>query len=166
MQQKTHDAIQDTIRKNIAKYGWHSFGIFPTKDDSPDKANFTYTVGLREKGFPELIIIGLPNESAHALIGDAIKQFERNGVPKDGQVDATLANMPLVYREVPTEEAAKEHTCWVGNYYKNNDYKVIQIVWPDRAGLLPWEPGCDARMAMIQSEIVDWRRDALATPVH
>ena len=121
-------------------------------------APFGYSIGMAEHGLPEFIIFGLEN-AAHALISSAIREMrdDLKAAPADGSVTNELATVPMVYRDVPAEDAAKEHTVQAEVRY-GRAVPVVQIVWPDRNGRFPWDPGCEPAVARVQSEIVDWTR--------
>lgn len=140
----------EIIAGNIKEHGWH--GQCSTRNGSP----FNYSIGMTEKGLPELLVIGLPPEIGHAIIREAIDHM-KDHAPADGEIDNEIANLPSVYREVPADQAAKHYTCWVENYYRRPG-RVMQIVWPDKAGKFPWEKECDPRMARIQCGVIDWTK--------
>src|SRR5215204_4600967 len=136
--------IQQDIAENIVKYGWHFMGVFSPADDPKPLAPFGYSIGMAEHGLPEFIIFGLRQDQAHAVVSNAVSEMRDNlkAAPADGHVTNELASVPMIYRDVPAEDAAKEHTVQAEVRY-GRAVPVVQIVWPDRDGKFPWEPGCD-----------------------
>ena len=35
-------------------------------------------------------------------------------------------------------------------WYSGDEYRVVQLAWPDRNGWLPWESGFDHRLLLAQ----------------
>ena len=159
--------IQQDIAENIAKYGWHFMAVYSPADDSEPLAPFGYSIGMAEHGLPEFIIFGLDTNVAHSLISSAIREMrdDLKAAPADGSVTNELATVPMVYRDVPAEDAAKEHTVQAEVRY-GRAVPVVQIVWPDRNGKFPWDSGCEPAVARLQSEIVDWTHEDVPGRMH
>ena len=127
-----------TIRFNIKKYGWHLTGVGPS-ESSP---NFTYSIGLTEKGFSELIIFGLPMKlSAYFInmIGNELlggKAFKQD-VSHFGY---TEGNHPFMLLDV-SQNVANKYMFDTKNYYSN--YKTQQFIWTDSKSKYPWEKNFD-----------------------
>ncbi|HEX2172884.1 MAG TPA: DUF4262 domain-containing protein, partial [Dehalococcoidia bacterium] len=132
--------MQQTIRDNIAKFGWHAQEVFPTPDDPGYP--FTYTIGLTDKGHPELIVFGLPGDAAHKVLIAALWKLEHGEVKEGELTDEILRRYPVVFRELPADKAAEDHTFQAAVYY-GRPVRFMQIIWPDRAGRFPWHPDCD-----------------------
>lgn len=128
------------IPEHIKTFGCTVLAIAPEKG-SP---GFSYTVGLHEQGFPELLTIGLPAVTAHHILMSAYTRMKSSGeVPKDGDILADVCNSPLIWKKVAP---GNDMTLWAFDYYPNDEVEVMQIVWPDRAGLFPWQDGHDEQM--------------------
>lgn len=55
------------MREMVAQNGFGVLGVFPDPD-YPESFWFSYTVGLTEKGLPELVVTGMPSKPAHTLL--------------------------------------------------------------------------------------------------
>ncbi len=145
---------RDYIEHCIRKAGWAGIGV------SGDPG-WNYTIGLTERGQPELVVFGLPPAIGHAVLANAITRLDdiRDGAMLDGIATA----YPAAFREIPSEEANDRFLVQANHFY-GRTVPVIQLVWPDRAGLFPWQRGCDARMASMQSQVVDFRAEAGPAP--
>jgi flagellar hook protein FlgE len=53
------------VQKMIGEHGWAVIGVFPTAQD--DGVPFAYTVGLTDKGLPELAVYGLDPVTGGAI---------------------------------------------------------------------------------------------------
>lgn len=117
----------------IAKHGWMVQGVFPTRND-PD-APFAYTVGLTAAGLPELVISGLSAETSCALLNNAARRSLGEEF-KPGQVLDGIASVPFRVVDAPSAEVNMAH-----HLYEDRDVRALQLVWPDKGGAYPGEPG-------------------------
>ena len=129
------DKSEQKVIDDIANFGWHCVNILA----DGEHVAYSFTVGLfHSYGHPELIIFGLPSETAHqvlAIAADAAK----SGSPLDlaQTTDALLNNYHCCFAEVPLTEYY-EHVGYCRWYYQGNDFPLYQIIWPSRSGLFPW----------------------------
>lgn len=129
--------VLDSTRADIAKFGWSVIGVFPTAEEPG--VPFSYTVGLSGKGLPELAMYGLPVRTGHQLLNMVARQMVDAGVPlATGQrIENVLEN------DVALVAVAMTNTTdlnLVREVY-GSVAAAVQLCWPDRDGLLPWEQG-------------------------
>lgn len=128
-------SVQEHLKALIEEYGWAIQGVFPTEDHPGPY--FDYTVGLHLKGLPELVIYGLPHQSAAKLLNQlALKQIEEGPLTPGQRLEDELKNGLDLY----TLDATHDHECFQAQYMAKEDITVIQIVWPDQNNKFPWEP--------------------------
>lgn len=99
---------------------------------------FTYTVGLTGRGLPELWLGTLAPEQAGPILNAAAKQTAL----EPGPLDLGFSVPFRIRGPVDVDEAA------VGvarQMHPLSDVVVLQVLWPDEAGLFPDEPGYDER---------------------
>lgn len=125
------------LLQNIDSFGWQCTSVAPRVGD--EGGSFSYTVGLyRSYGTSELILIGLPGKTAHAIFSIYVDRL-RAGDPisLDAPSDALLQGYPCVF--VPSSrERYGEYLLSALWYYAETDFPVHQLVYPDREGRLPW----------------------------
>lgn len=116
---------------------------------------FAYSVGLTETyGSPELLIFGVGDKVAipvfHAVV-DRIKGGERF---PNGAVLEKVLNVPCVIKAV-SDSIARKYALNVLKRYEGaaTSPTFQQIVYPDQAGVLPWEAGYSEKMRQIQTEL-------------
>ncbi|WP_170226461.1 DUF4262 domain-containing protein [Rudaeicoccus suwonensis] len=117
----------------IDRYGWAVRHVAAGDGRPP----FSYTIGLTALDHPEMVMVGMPREPAHAflnLAGDAIKAGRtfQHGEITDALTDG--AGIGII-----TVVAAEELTA-VAQVY-GVPVQALQLIWPDSKGWLPWEPG-------------------------
>jgi hypothetical protein len=119
----------------IDRFGW---GVL---HDGPGPASgeprLSYTVGLTTLGHPEVVTVGLPFEAAEKflnLVGESIRAGNRweHGTTTHQFTDA---DSPVVF--LRAEDTGRLSA--VAQLYGRAD--VLQLVWPDSTGKLPWEEG-------------------------
>jgi hypothetical protein len=130
------------IQKNIEEFGWHFLFIFDQDQLHPV---FAYSVGFEASyGHPEIVIFGLPKNTAHAILSDIAKSisegesFEPNrkysGV-LDGEYEALFK--PIA------EDNYSQYLGTAVEFYCR-PFRALVMFWPDSSNVLPTEPGCTA----------------------
>ncbi len=101
---------------------------------------FAYTVGLYSSyKHPELLVYGLPRETAHAVLSIAARAAaDGNPLNLSEPTDELLEGYPCVFVQVPRDQYP-EHVGCARWYYQGDDFPVQQIVWPSNAGHFPWQ---------------------------
>jgi hypothetical protein len=130
-------AVLDDTRAKIAAHGWTVIGVFPTPEDPGP--SFAYTVGLSGKGLPELAIYGLHTQIAHSLANEVARRMVESGtaLQTGDRIEGVLVD------DVPLVAVAMTDTTdlnLVREVY-GAGAAAVQLVWPDGAGVLPWEDG-------------------------
>jgi len=148
--------MRDRATADIARFGWSMIGVFPTDDNDSIQTYFCYTVGLWQTyGQAELVTLMLRPEVAnavvHGLVDDHLKQGERY---VHGQTaDDLIRDFSVHFRTVPV--ASERYTLSAARaYYGHDEFDVLQMVLPDKAGKFPWDAGVDPAMRTIQDDIL------------
>lgn len=137
------------VASDIERVGWSAISVFPCADDPPGSPAFTYSVGLRDRDHPELIVFGLDPRVAHGMIREVYGMVVHEGVTfRDGdRVGKVLVGYDVIFRALPPDGRplliAKRH-------YGVDELPALQIVWPDEQGRHPGDDGCDAAVVLVQ----------------
>lgn len=126
----------------IAQHGWMVQYVFAAAgDEDSGVAGFSYTVGLHERGLPELIVFSLPAEIAGKLLNDIAMLLCENA-DAVGQVTLDDWPMPFVLDSADSGLASQHAT---GAWQRSaQQARFLQVFWPDRHGMWPWQPQCVA----------------------
>lgn len=134
--------LQKAIKDNIDQHGWHLQYVFG--DEARKSKPFFYTIGLTDMGLPEMILVGgIPTHYAHAIISDLMRKWKGEGFKNETRYDiigtSTGAKMPVEIAELYTGDGRlrSEYAIQAFEYYKGQDIRFAQILWPDREGNLP-----------------------------
>ena len=136
------DAIERKLREDVEKHGWHVLNVLSKGGTSP---GWSYSVGLFHTfGHPEIVVVGLPPDTGHAIINDVGAAIRAGRRLEDGMVDAGfLEGYDSLFRQVPASRY-ESHFGRAIDFYGGTDFPVLQLVYPDREGRWPWEEGVAA----------------------
>lgn len=127
----------------------------PDPDWDPPRAGYTYTIGFRDHtGFPDVVVFGLTPVAARGLIGLVAETLGAGTeIPIGVEVVGLLDN------ELRCEFARVDVSEWsplfstASAWYRGEPFEMVQLVYPDRKGFMPYEPGFDQRMRFAQPVI-------------
>lgn len=130
-------AMFDKINSDIASMGWSGMGIWATETSHP----FTYSCGLNQQGKPDVIVVGLDPRMGHLIIQDLLKMDQPLEAGREYDRVIQGYNVRLVEA---TEEMRGEMTASMSVAVENGveDFRALQIQWPDKENRLPGTPGC------------------------
>ena len=134
----------------IREHGWFNTRVL-AEEGSP---GFSYTTGFwLNRGLPEIILFSLPKETTHGIFWDLFRDLEKGAPPPTGiPVPGVFGNADAYFFPVAPEHSA-EHLRWSGWFYGSDDFPCLQLVWPDRAGLFPWQEGFEERFRADQPDL-------------
>lgn len=139
---------------DVDEYGVHIVHV-PENDDG--EPGFSFTVGLWHSfEQPEIVVFGLPEEVAHDLLNSiADEAAEDKKFLSDTRHEELLVGYAVRFVAVPKERYGDYlgSAMWA---YEGADFPCVQLVWPDKQGRWPWEPG--VREGFAESQPVLGRR--------
>jgi hypothetical protein len=134
-----HDAAaENKIISDVEKYGFH-VAIVPGDGYSP---NFAYTIGLyKTYGYPELICFGLNQDLLHSVLWSGKELLD-----KQPMLDQSLGYPDFLgdydVRFLTVDKAWYKYYFGYGIWFNQSwKFPALQIVWPDKQALFPWEEG-------------------------
>lgn len=130
------DQLLMTTKLNIEKFGLQVIMV----DSTSYSPSFAYSIGLWESyNHPEIICFGLPKDLGHAIIND-VAEIIKNGEKINEQKiytdifkDSRAAFLKVDQRNIDDYFGAAL------NFYQENSFDALQLVWTDRNDRLPWE---------------------------
>lgn len=134
-----HDAeAEKQIISDVSEYGFH-VALFQGDGYSP---SFAYTIGLfKTYGYPELICFGLNLDLLHSVLWSGKELLDQNSAP-----NLTVGYPDFIgdfdVRLLPVNKAWYRDYFGYGGWFNGGwDFPVLQIVWPDKQALFPWQEG-------------------------
>jgi len=147
---RRHDRGEAFIVEAVQEYGW-AVELIEAGEGEAEPA-FAYTVGLYQSfGAPELIVFGLAQEVMHEMLntcGERIKAGET--LPVDEPFAGVLEDYAVKLRRVHAPESFREHVGYAIWFNDGKPFPLLQLVWPDKAGRFPGEPGVNPSLAKLQ----------------
>lgn len=152
-----HIPHAEKIEWMIDTHGWAMEPVAARTDTDPPFAGYVYTIGYPEAfGFPEVVVFGLTPAAARGLF-DMIAGLLRGGteipvgVELAGLFDNDLRCMFASLAPEAVHALLNTAVAW----RKGRPFEAVQLLWPDRNGFLPTEPGFDRRMVLAQPVVAD-----------
>ena len=131
----------DTIN-NVETYGCQCLHVRPTCTDRAD-LGFSYTIGIFDtSGKAEVITVGLDVETAGYLLNEAARRL-RSGIDLTiGRHGDMIGDVECEFRPVSSRWAkhVMNLAMW---YYGEDEFPVLQAVYPDLENRFPEERGFD-----------------------
>jgi Domain of unknown function (DUF4262) len=128
--------FNDSLIKNIKEFGFSIIQIH----ESDYLPSFAYTIGLWENyNHPEIIGFGLRIETLHEIINDIAVLIKKGDIIKLNQNYSELFESGRAeFIEVDNRNIIDYFGTAI-NHYDHENFKAIQLVWPDRNNKFPWE---------------------------
>jgi hypothetical protein len=127
----------------------------PDLDSDPPRAGYTYTIGLPAHiGFPEVVVFGMKPVNARGLIG-LVRDLVRDGteIPLGVELVGLLDNdLRCVFAPVDLADWGPLFETGAA-WYRGEAFELVQLLYPDPNGFLPYEAGFDQRRVVSQPVI-------------
>ncbi|MFK5951003.1 MAG: DUF4262 domain-containing protein [Methylococcales bacterium] len=139
------DESMKMVREAIMKYGWSCMGVV-----SGPLPGFTYSIGFATLSHPEIVITGIDHASSQSLLRAIYKRIKDEDLTlQDGDELNDIASMPVRFVKV-SGRGKTNNIVQAYNYYKNWDFDVLQMIWPDTKGVFPGEDGFEDKFVSLQ----------------
>jgi hypothetical protein len=129
--------------------------VLPDATTVPPRPAYAYTIGFPALvAFPEVVVFGLTPVAARGLLG-LVADARRGGtvIPVDVELVGLLDN-DLRCRFSPVDlEVWGEWFATAAAWYGGEPFELVQLIYPDRNGFLPYEAGFEQRMRLAQPVI-------------
>jgi uncharacterized protein DUF4262 len=147
---KAESAYDQKLLDDVTKIGWHHVHV----ESEGKQPAFAFSLGFYANyGQPEIIVFGLEPETAQQLlniaairIAGAKSKYDTYKAYDDIAQGMRIAFVPVAKQHLP------EYFGYGRWFYQSQrgEFPALQMVWPDRRGRLPWEPGYDTRFSALQ----------------
>jgi hypothetical protein len=104
--------------------------------------SFAYTIGLFQTyGYPELVCFGLPLDLLHSVLWEGKRLLDKHPKPDLATGYPDFLEGFDVRLVTVDEKRYSDYFGYAGWFYKSWDFPALQIVWPDKQSLYPWDEG-------------------------
>jgi hypothetical protein len=139
------EKLHQRLRDRIGKRSWTVLEVLPDQGGPV----FYYTVGLTAMGLPELLVFGLDPATGQKALENVAEKLVRGLPAVDGiLVRDVLRNVPVSLREM-RQVKADSHMRYANEFFPGA-VRGMQVIWPDTAGVFPWQQNFDQSMAVYQ----------------
>jgi hypothetical protein len=130
---KTLDDYLALLREKILAHGW---AVQYVEDD---RRPFAYTIGLHDRGLPELLVTGLAPRHATWLLNTFARRTLLGRRPAPGN----QVSLPAGTRVELVGVAQPDAHLYMAVAIEGPGIEAVQLVWADDRGRWPWAPGFD-----------------------
>lgn len=125
------------IAQHIAEYGHSILGVVD------DKETFFYTIGRAIRGEPEfLLVANVHPEVGTDLLNTLSKLCKSSAEELNGEI-IMLGGYYGIRLLWANDTVRQDYTIQAGQFLEREDYDVVQVLIPDKAGRYPGDPACD-----------------------
>ena len=154
--QAPEDRLDEGERDFVGKvkqYGWMQTDV--SGDDIGPGFSFTTGFWVNAQQ-PELILFGLKSEIVHDVFWDLFRDSQKGKAISVGvRTDEVFGNLPAYVFPV-ARRFYKQYLGWSAWFYACSDeFPCLQIVWPDRDGIFPWQKQFNKAMAGDQPDLTE-----------
>jgi hypothetical protein len=145
----------EKIEWMIETAGWAIESVPAQIDSDPPVPGYSYTIGFPSAfGFAEVLVFGLAPVAAKGVF-ELTAELLSGGtvIPLGVELTGLFDNgLRCVFAPVDLDEWSDLVATAVA-WYRTAPFEVVQLLWPDRRGVLPTEPGFDPRVRNAQPVI-------------
>lgn len=149
--------VLDKIEWMIETHGWALETIAADPSTDPPTAACAYSIGMRAAvDFPDVVVYGLAPAAASGLVA-LVADARRGGtvIPIGDELVGLLDNdLRCVFAPIDPADAAERFRTAV-SWYRTEPLDMVQLLYPDRNGFLPYEVGFDQRLRFAQPVVGD-----------
>ncbi|MBI5087680.1 MAG: DUF4262 domain-containing protein [Actinobacteria bacterium] len=145
----------EKIEWMIETAGWALEPVPADLESDPPTPPYAYTIGFPTTfGFPDILVFGLTPVAIRGLV-DMVAGLLRGGT----EIPVGVELVGLFDNDLRCVFAPVDLSTWGGlvevatAWYRGVEHPMVQLLWPDRNGFLPTEPGFDRRVVNAQPVI-------------
>lgn len=145
----------EKIEWMIETAGWALESIAANTEHDPPTPAYAYSVGMPSAvGFPDVAIFGLTPVAANGLV-TLVADACRGGteIPLGVELVGLLDNeLRCMFAPIHLEVWGP-YFATAASWYEGKSFEMVQLMYPDRNGFMPYEAGYEQRMRFAQPVI-------------
>ncbi len=147
-----HIPHAEKIEWMIETNGWALEPVAPRAEVEPPTPSYAYTIGVPDLvDFPDIAVFGLTPAAANGLVGLCIDALRGGTEIPFGLELIGLLDNELRCMFAPIDLG--QHDGWFGTaaaWYRGEAFSMVQLLYPDRNGFMPYESGYEQRLRLAQ----------------
>lgn len=146
------DQFERPFVAKVREHGWFRTGIL-SDSEGP---GYSFTTGFwLSVAQPELIMFSTKANIAHEVLWNLFRDAKAgHPLPVGTRTDRVFANLSA-YAFPVAKRFYADYLGWSRWFYGGVGFPCLQLVWPDRAGIFPWEKGFDPAFAEDQIDLAE-----------
>jgi hypothetical protein len=145
----------EKIEWMIETKGYAVEPVAPNPETDPPSPAYTYTIGVPAAvGYAEIAVFGLTPVASSGLL-DLVVDACRGGteIPLGVELVGLLDNdLRCLFAPIDLEQWREMFSTAIA-WYRGEPFDMVQMLYPDRNGFMPYEPGFDHRLRFAQPVI-------------
>jgi hypothetical protein len=147
-----HIPHAEKIEWMIETNGWALEPVEARVDTDPPTPAYAYSIGLPAAvGFPDVALFGLTPVAANGLV-TLVADACRGGtdIPLGVELVGLLDNdLRCLFAPIDLDTEAHLFST-AAAWYRGEPFSMVQLIYPDRNGFMPYESGFEQRMRLAQ----------------
>lgn len=147
-----HIPHAEKIEWMIETNGWALEPVAARPDLDPPRPSYAYSIGMPDAvSFPDVVVFGLTPVASNGLV-TLVADACRGGtdIPIGVEVIGLLDN-DLRCMFAPVDVSARPDLFEVAvSWYQGDAIEMVQLLYPDRNGFMPYEAGFEQRLRLAQ----------------
>lgn len=137
MNVKEKEEYHKKVDECIRDFGYYSTYVF-----GKTKPSFCYSTGIfKSFNIPEVFISSLPQNLSFEIIRNYVKLFKgTKDIPLNTKIDNLVDRFPVILIDAPLPRL-NDYVLTSFRFYKNENFKYLQIIFPDTIGNFPFDEG-------------------------
>jgi Domain of unknown function (DUF4262) len=146
------DSHEQDFVAQIREHGWFRTNVFADEE----RPGFSYTTGFwLTTGFPEIIVFSLKTETAHSILWDLFREVHSGKIPAIGRAVSDIFGNTNAALIPCAKKHYRDYLGWSRWFYAGDEFDCLQLVWPDKAGIFPWQPNFDEDFRNAQPDLTE-----------
>ena len=147
-----HIPHAEKIEWMIETNGWALEPVAAVPEATPPRPAYAYSIGMPDAvGFSDVAVFGLAPVAANGLV-TLVADACRGGtdIPVGVELVGLLDNeLRCYFAPIDTNEQA-DYFGTAAAWYRGAPFQMVQLMYPDRNGFMPYEAGYEQRMRLAQ----------------
>ena len=144
------DEKERDFTNNIRKHGWTAMHVFGDEE----RPGFSYTTEFQcNLDQPEIMTFAMKQDNAQDFFWSAWHFLKNGGELLPAHFTRDLSEQGRMALFTVAKRHYAEHLGWSRWFYAGDNFGCIQLVWPDRNDVFPWQKGFDAAFAGLQPDL-------------